>query len=131
MKSPTKTLIVRYLDERGELSPHQLAALVGIDRRNINHALKALSAPPAVERLAHIGKWGRRVRGSNGSVAVALWVAGPGAHAKKPRPKTNAQKARASRARRAAPDRMLERLLVMRRPEDAHAEPHRAAAPGG
>lgn len=103
MRSPTKPLIVRYLEENGPLPSDELADLLRITRRSVNRALADMVALPTDARPAHIERWDQVERGLYGAVPVPVYAAGPGPNRRKPKPKSAAEKAREYRARRATP----------------------------
>lgn len=103
MRTATKSLIVRYLDEHGPLPSDELADLLGITRRSVNRALADMVALPATVRPVRIVRWDGTERGLYGAVPVPVYAAGAGPNRSKPKPKTRAQKAREYRARQATP----------------------------
>jgi hypothetical protein len=103
MRSPTKSLIVRYLAEHGPMRSDELADEVGVTRRSVNVALASMIAQPPAERPVRILRWDRVERGLYGAVPVPVYAAGPGPNRTKPKPKTAAEKAREYRARVASP----------------------------
>ena len=105
---PTKTLILRYLEETPGQTTDDLVALLGVIRRNVNRHLVDLHEL----RLARISSWDTVDRGFYGPVPVARWSLGGRRHAAKPKPKTGAELAKISREKLKAPDRMLARALA-------------------
>ena len=101
MRTATKSLIARYLDEHGPLPSGELADLLGITRRSVNRALADMVALPSATRPVRIARWDDVERGLYGAVPVPVYAAGPGPNRNKPKPKTQVQRAREYRARRA------------------------------
>jgi hypothetical protein len=107
MRSPTKALIVRYLQDEGPQTSDGLAALLGVSRRTINAALAELMAGQPPLRRVHIGRWVRQYRHKVGSVPRAEYVAGPGRNAARPLPRNAVERSQQSRIRRNSPERLL------------------------
>lgn len=86
--SPSMRRIVAALEAHGPMSPEEIAleACVAIRTLSSGQYLKTLHAAG----LVHVFKWDR----SHSGPATAIWMAGPGEDARKPRPYTAKEKCR-------------------------------------
>ena len=112
MKTASETLIMRWLAQ-GQFTARQLAAVVGIDRKNINiHVRRKLG------QGVYICGW-EKYKNST----AAVYTAGDLPNARRPKPMTAAQKAKAYRERN--PGKVVLSIYQKRAARGAVASPWR------